>query len=356
MFTKADYSLSPFFELSQDYLCIAGYDGYFKDVNPAFVDMIGYSKEELLSLPINELIFDSDKKRTEEFRKNLKKGIPLLNFENRYIKKSGEMIWLTWTSMPVESEQLVYAIAKNITHIKKQEEDRKNLITDLTNLNKELTQLSYTTTHDLKSPVNNLISLFNLLDIEEIKNKDNLLYVDMLKQSAKSLKVILNNYIDVFTQRSESIMGAEEINLTKTVKSTIEPIKYWIESTNTTIETDFSEIDCLKFNSFYLQSIIMNLISNSIKYARPGIPPVIRIKSRKTFDTIQVSFEDNGLGFQLEEVKDRLFKLNETFHDHSESKGVGLYLIKNYMEAMGGNVCLKSEINQGSTFTLTFRA
>lgn len=143
-----------------------------ENINPAFINMIGYSKEELFSFPINHLILDLDKKCTEEFRKNLKKGISLLNFENRYVTKSGELVWLTWTYMPVESEQLVYAIAKNITHIKKQELARNHLITELTYLNKEITQLSNTTTHYLKSPLNNLISLFKLLDVEEIKNEE----------------------------------------------------------------------------------------------------------------------------------------------------------------------------------------
>ncbi|MCM4155702.1 PAS domain-containing sensor histidine kinase [Gramella sp. AN32] len=352
---RTEEILSAFFELSHDYLCIAGYDGYFRKVNPAFINLIGYTEQELLSFPICDLIYEPDRVRTAEIREGLKIGSPLLNFENRYVTKSGEIIWLTWTSIPEQSNGLVYAIAKNINHIKNQAEERNALIADLTSLNKELTHLSYTATHDLKSPVNNLISLFSLLDYSEIKNEDNLLYMDLLKQSTESLRDILNNYIDNIKEKNKSLVKPEKINLHEVVKDTLEPIKYLIKDTKTSFNINFSEVEFLNFNSFYLHSIFLNLVSNSIKYARSGVPPIISITSKKTPDSIQVIFGDNGLGFDMEKIGGRIFGLNETFHGHSESKGVGLYLVNDYMRALGGSVAVTSEVNKGSAFTLNFR-
>src|SRR5688572_2542380 len=108
-----------FFEVSTDLLCIAGFEGYFKRINPAVSKLLGYSNEELYAKPISEFIYFKDRHITGEHRKNLLKDTPLTNFENRYVTKSGEIIWLAWTSIPVYKDEVVYAIAKNITHKKK---------------------------------------------------------------------------------------------------------------------------------------------------------------------------------------------------------------------------------------------
>src|SRR6187402_1088116 len=93
------FNLELFFELSPDLFCIAGYDGYFKRVNLAVAKLLGYSYEELFAKPINEFIHPDDRDITSQNRDNLKNSIPLLNFENRYITKTGDIVWLSWTSM-----------------------------------------------------------------------------------------------------------------------------------------------------------------------------------------------------------------------------------------------------------------
>src|SRR4051812_36719238 len=113
---KTEFNLELFFELSHDLFCIAGYDGYFKRINQSVSTVLGYTQEELFAKPINDFVHPDDQDITQKNRDNLKNSIPLLNFENRYITKSGEIVWLAWTSMPNEKEKVVYAIAKNITH------------------------------------------------------------------------------------------------------------------------------------------------------------------------------------------------------------------------------------------------
>lgn len=109
---NSNYPLTPFFELSSDLLCIAGFDGYFKRMNPALCDLLEYSKEELLSHPINSFVHPDDRHLTKKHRDNIRKGKPLLNFENRYVTKRGKTVWLSWTSIPLNDKRLVYAIAK----------------------------------------------------------------------------------------------------------------------------------------------------------------------------------------------------------------------------------------------------
>ena len=169
-----EYHFDNFFNISADFICIAGYDGYFKRINAAVSKLLGYSEEELYSNPISSFVYEPDRKITIESREQVYKNNPLLNFENRYLTKSGEIVWLSWTSMPVASEKLVYAIAKNITHKKKVEEERNLLLANLTQINQELTLLSHKTSHDLKSPINNMLSVFSLIDISKINDPETL--------------------------------------------------------------------------------------------------------------------------------------------------------------------------------------
>jgi light-regulated signal transduction histidine kinase (bacteriophytochrome) len=88
--------------------------------------------------------------------------------------------------MPIKSEKVVFAIAKIITHKKKLEEDRNVLLTNLTKINNDLKQLTYTTSHDLRLPVSNLLSVFSLLDTSKIQDEETLEFIGMLKSSSEN--------------------------------------------------------------------------------------------------------------------------------------------------------------------------
>ena len=149
-----DYNFELFFELSADLLCIAGFDGFFKRINPAVSKLLGYTNDELLSRPINDFVYIEDRAVTSKVRGELTRGKPLINFENRYVTKNGELVWLAWTSMNIDRDQLVFAIAKNITYRKRLEEERNALHLNMTKVNTDLRKLTFPTAHDLRSPIN----------------------------------------------------------------------------------------------------------------------------------------------------------------------------------------------------------
>ena len=127
------------------------------------------------------------------------------------------------------------------------------------------------------------------------------------------------------------------------------------EDKNVTIRVDFSEFDEVQFSIAYMESIFLNLITNSIKYVLPHHFPVIHIFTRKANGIKQLIFSDEGIGFDMEAVKDRVFGLNQTFHDHIDGKGIGLYLVQSQMTSLGGSVVLESKPNEGARFILSFR-
>jgi len=114
----AEFELSAFFEMTPDLVCIAGKDGYFKRINQAVVDKLGYTKEELFAAPISSFIFPDDREMTQRGRKELLEGKALRNFSNRYVTKGGSIVWLDWTSIYFAESEVVFAIAKDITERK----------------------------------------------------------------------------------------------------------------------------------------------------------------------------------------------------------------------------------------------
>ena len=353
--TDLDLDLELFFSLSHDFLCIAGFDGYFRKINPAFINLMGYTEEELFSHPVRHFVHPLDKAKTAETRAKILEGIPLVHFQNRYITKSGEIIWLTWTSVPVPEKELIYAISKNITHLKKLEEDRHYRIRNLTSVNSGLTKLSYTTAHDLRAPVNNLISLIELLDFTKIEDEETQMYLDMLGKSVLRLKTTLNDQVDHLRENQLLNPGLEAVNIKEIVYDIIVSLGSIIENTGTVFNIEFSEVEILRFNKFYLHSIFLNLITNSIKYSQPGIPAVISIVSKRIATGTEIQFSDNGIGLDMEENGNKLFELHEVFTDHQDSKGIGLYLVKSYMTSLGGTIKVSSEKNVGTTFNLFFK-
>lgn len=122
-----------------------------------------------------------------------------------------------------------------------------------------------------------------------------------------------------------------------------------------TIKSDFSEVPKVVFSGAYLESIFLNLLSNALKYANPKRHPVIEIKTQRSENgSIVLSFSDNGLGMNMERVKDKIFGLHQRFHENTDSKGIGLYIVHSQVIALGGKIEVTSSEGVGTTFTIVF--
>lgn len=352
---KTEATFEDFFNKSPDLLCVSGYDGYFKKINPAVCKLLEYTEEELKSKPIDSFVYYEDLQNTTIARKSIKDHNHLVNFENRYITKSGRIVWLLWTSIPIEDKQYIYAIAKNVTHKKQLEEERNKHLTLLNQIVEEYKQLTFAAAHDLRSPVNNLISIFELLEVEKIQDPETIDYMNMTKTMIHGLKVSLDDYVNVLSDRIKNSSPVERISFQETLEDVEFSISSFITNSNTTINTDFSAFDLLHFNKTYLKSIFLNLITNSIKYSKTDIFPVISIYSKITDGKKQLIIADNGIGFDMKNVGSKIFGLHQKFNNNSDSNGIGLYLVYNHVINMGGQIQVESALDQGAKFTITLR-
>jgi signal transduction histidine kinase len=122
------------------------------------------------------------------------------------------------------------------------------------------------------------------------------------------------------------------------------------------VVTDFHKAPHIKYPNIYLESILLNLLSNALKYRSPERKPEIYLRTENTPQGILLTISDNGVGLNMQRYGHQIFKLRKTFHKHPESRGIGLFMIKNQLEALGGDISISSIENEGTTFYVNFNS
>lgn len=344
-----------FFEMSPDLLCVAGYDGYFKKINNAVVTTLGYSLDELYARPINDFVHPDHKDVTAKVREELTRSKPLYSFENRYVTKGGETVWLSWTSMPIESEGVIFAIAKNITDKKRVEADRNALLATITQRNKDLVKLTYVESDDLASSIHSLLALLELVEPSRVSDAETCQLLELLQYVGGKVGTSLDARANDLTERIKHETPLEDTYFQKCLDEVLQSMGTIIHTSKATIAADFSKLPIIRFNNSYLKSIFLNLVTNAIKYARPDQLPVISIYTESNQGRKQLVITDNGAGFDAGSVKDDIFKLSQRFHNSTHSTGIGLYLVYSHVSALGGQVEIDSKTGEGTKVIITFK-
>ena len=121
------------------------------------------------------------------------------------------------------------------------------------------------------------------------------------------------------------------------------------------VTANFCEAPTIEYPKLYMESILLNLLSNSIRYRAPDRIAQIHFRTEITNNEIVLIATDNGLGIDLKKYGHKLFGLNNTFHRHPDSKGVGLFMTRTQIEAVGGSVTVESEVDRGTTFKIILK-
>lgn len=159
---------------------------------------------------------------------------------------------------------------------------------------------------------------------------------------------------DILHLKNKTEKKKEKVVFSKLVSDIEEGISQYLKDEQFAIDADFSSVDEHYTQKHYLNSIFNNLISNSIKYRKQHETPVIKIKSEIEGNKLILTFTDNGMGIDLEKIGSNMFGLYKRFHNHVEGKGLGLYMVKNQVETLGGKISVASELNKGTEFRIEF--
>ena len=249
----------------------------------------------------------------------------------------------------------IYGILRDLTKEKKAENERAKMISDITQRNKDLEQFSYIISHNLRSPVANIIGLAEELKYESHSAESKLMLTEALSSDVKRLENVIVDLNTILQTKRKIDERKEIVNLAELVANIKLSINDLIQNMGVTIKTDFSKIEEVSIIKSYIHSIFYNLISNSIKYRRDDCDALITIESSTNiYGNILLVFKDNGRGIDLVSKGDQIFGLYKRFHSDTEGKGMGLYMVKTQVESLGGKILVSSDVNVGTTFTIEF--
>jgi len=328
--------------------------------NPAFSKMSGYNHSEILGKSL--IFFTGENTNSQELEKltHAIKNKTECSLEIILYKKDQTEYWVRLSFIPVYNHEQDLShwisIQRDITEEKRSEKEKEILIQELTRNNKDLKQFSYITSHNLRAPLSNLTGLINLINEIPIENEDLKEIIDGFSISTQLLNETINDLAKVITIKDNPVIQNEELQIEDIFKNILKQLSKQIETTNPKLNIDYGNVSKININKPYLESILLNLFTNSLKFKSKNRDLIIDITISKTDDIISINFKDNGIGIDLKKHKNKIFGLYQRFHDFPDSKGLGLFLVKSQVETMGGTISIQSEVEKGTEFTLTIKS
>lgn len=231
-------------------------------------------------------------------------------------------------------------------------QERERLITELIERNKALEQFAYIVSHNLRAPVANLMSLTDMSTDTDLSEADRNEINIGLKQSVTKIDQIINDLNEIFQSKQHLYDHKETVELQAIINDIQFSIKDLIIREKVTIHCNFSENCTVYTTRLYLYSILFNIILNAIKYRKPDVPPVINVTGTHQNGSLNVTIIDNGRGIDLQRYGDKLFGLYKRFDYTVEGRGIGLYMVKTQVEALGGRIEVESQPGDGSQFSV----
>ncbi|WP_431136601.1 sensor histidine kinase [Psychroserpens mesophilus] len=328
--------------------------------------LLGYEDSEIKNSEIqwDKRIHPEDQKKyLKDYNAHLNGITDDYKNEHRVLCKDGTYKWILDRGKVVSRDKnnnplRIIGTHADISNRKKTEELLKKNLELITNQNKRLHNFTHIVSHNLKTHIGNLKNILEFYDEAQTEDEKKDL-VKHLKTISESLTYTIIDLNEIISIKSKSTISQinEHINIYDCTKKIIKSLELEIQQKDISIHNAIREADAIKTNVSYFESILHNLISNSIKYSHPDRKSKIILQTVHTNDTIKILISDNGIGIDLEKYKNQLFEMYQTFHgtDREDSRGIGLYITKTQVEALNGKIELSSTLNEGSTFTLTFK-
>ena len=240
----------------------------------------------------------------------------------------------------------------DISERKQALKEMKRITDDLYKHNRELHEFSYIVSHNLRSPVANIMGIANLLETEKDDQETVAYCTANLKTSITRMDEVIQDLSKILNATDSSVeLSAEPVDLSETIRNIVTDLADKIAQTQARVTISPGTF-LIHSHKAYIYSIFFNLITNSIKY-RSESAPVISVNISRKGSVVGIIFTDNGSGIDLERYGAELFKPYKRFHTHLEGKGLGMFLVKSHIEALGGEISVVSQPGAGTTFRIS---
>ncbi len=355
---EAETRRNRFFTLAMDLLVLADFTGRLLQANPSWRRIMGYEPDDLLGRALTDLAHPDDLPVLWQALEQLKNDATPAQLEVRYRHKDGSFRWLRWTLAPFESENLLYAFARDITARKEAEAQVLRLngelqrrVTALTEANRELEAFNYSIAHDLRTPLRSMTGFSKAL-LEDETEKLSPLGLEYATRIARSAKYMDSLLLDLLTysRLARAELPALCVVLDESVRELLSVLEREIKERAVRVEVA-SPLGTVIAHAPTVKQIVSNLVGNSLKFTAEGRTPVLRIFSTRNQDFVRLWVEDNGIGI-APEYQEKIFGLFQRLHDSDAypGTGIGLALVRKGAERMGGRTGVESVPGQGSRF------
>lgn len=317
-----------------------------------------YELQETVKLTIEEAIsfFDPEYRPViaQALADTIKYSRPF-DLELLFKTARNNRIWLRAKGIAVIDDYgkcvTVRSVFQNIDYIKKKELEVQNAVNLMSDQNKRLQNFAYIVSHNLRSHTGNLQFMVNLFDQTQVDDDRKEIFTH-IKSISNSLSTTIEHLSEIVKIQAEIGKERKRLEFQETLDNVVSALESNIKATGATIESDFSKAPEVFYIPAYLESIFQNLVTNAIKYRHPQRKPVIKCYSARINNHVYLYFEDNGIGIDLTKYGDMVFGMYKTFHQNADAKGIGLFITRNQIEALGGTINIESTVNEGTKFII----
>jgi PAS domain S-box-containing protein len=241
---------------------------------------------------------------------------------------------------------------KDITQLKEKEIELGNTISIIVSQNNRLNNFAHIVSHNLRSHASNFKMLLDLFKTAASDEREEML--EHLEAISDGLTITISHLKELVEIQTEIKNVKEQLNLRHYLKNILNILHNEIKKHGVNIEINIPLDVTVNYNPAYLESVLLNFTTNAIKYSSPDKEPMISYDFEIAEGKKVLCITDNGLGIDLKKHKNSLFGMYKTFHKNQNARGIGLFITKNQVEAMGGTIEVTSELNKGTTFKIYF--
>lgn|GEM_PF-6171067 len=356
---KIDYK-ELFNSSSFGYICSQP-DGKIIEVNNGFLEFTGYLREEVLDQKrIVDFLTKAGNIQYESiFAVMLKLKGNVKEFSFSFIKKDQSRIPVLINSIEVLNVkgECIY-VQSTVFDISKRKNFENQLLVakkEAEKLSKEIENLVYVATHDLKLPVSVIEGHFDYLRYKLPKGDkaidESILFIDENIEQFNSTVKGLTDAIKI----KNTTVAIEKLDLFQVINQSISDLQSNIKKLNGLLEISISEETFVRANYVFAKSVIHNILDNAVKYHSKERQLSIKISCETLEEFVCVTITDNGIGIDLKLHKNRIFGMFNRFNNTTEGTGMGLFIVKKMIEQMEGNIVIESELDIGTSFKIYFK-